>query len=151
MSTGKQQQQFSNGRGNGDPTTIDIDPSSTSHADVPPPAYSSTLERVGKQDERSPLLGSGVPSSSSPSVMRNLTPAMEAARRAIDPSSQQRSCVTGLRQRWRELWQRFVWWWDDSWLGKFTPDVLLFFVPFERVYVCWKELCFNANPYYRYF
>ena len=135
MSTGKQQR--TNGRGNRDSATIDIDQSPpVSHTDVPPPAYSSTPERgLGRPNdhgEQAPLLGSD-----RVTLGRVATPAEAAARRATEPGSRRRGggdgeggvgCFEGLRQ-WRDdAGQRLGWWWEDRWQGKvFLEEDLLSF------------------------
>ncbi|KAF9153680.1 hypothetical protein BG015_002890 [Linnemannia schmuckeri] len=116
MSTGKQ---HTNGRGSRDSATIDIDHLLPhSRTDVPPPAYSTTPERVPggvADEERVPLLRDA------PS-RRVATPAETAARRATESDSRRRGgdgvgCLEGLRQRADDLGRRLGWWWDDKWHG----------------------------------
>ena len=109
MSAGKQQ--HTNGQGNGDSTTVDIDHSPPfPRADVPPPAYSSTSERgLGRPNdhgEQTPLLGGGRATSG-----RVATPAEAAARRATEPVP-----------RWRDPVRRLGWFWDEKWRGKFLLE-----------------------------
>ncbi|KAF9541100.1 hypothetical protein EC957_003427 [Mortierella hygrophila] len=102
MSTGKQQ--YTNGQGNRDSTTVDIDHSPpVPDTDIPPPAYSNTPElglgRPTDHDERTPLLGGGRVTSG-----RVATPAEAAARRATELGSRRRGGGDGTK-RWFHEWK----------------------------------------------